>query len=766
MVFALVAVFALVVVFALVTAFALVAVLLFFDLGTGLALVAFLVVFPAFLAVGFLVLVVDFLVIVFLVTQYTPFCKVAVKIVRLGIIYYISPMSLSSKNFTDKQRLDRATALRVLCADMVEAAASGHPGAPLGMADIAEVLWGDFLKHDPAHPQWPNRDRFVLSNGHASALLYSLLHLTGYPLTIDELKRFRQHGSATPGHPEYGCTPGVETTTGPLGQGLATAVGMAIAEKTLSAQFNQPDCSVIDHYTYCFVGDGDLMEGISHEASALAATLELGKLIVLYDSNGISIDGQVENWMSEDVAGRYRAYGWKVIGPIDGHQPAELIAALTDARKTSEEPCIIIANTVIGHGAPTKAGNKSVHGSPLGKDELGHMKQTLQWEHPPFVVPPATYQLWDAKKSGAQAFAQWEETRRAYQTKYPTQYAELLRRESGEMPASYREVVEQSLLRIHQDAEKLATRKSASQALNMLAPHLPELLGGSADLTSSNLTDHKGSIPLHQSSKGNYIHYGVREFSMVAIMNGIALHGGFIPYGGTFLVFSDYARNAIRLAAMMQLKTIFVLTHDSIGLGEDGPTHQPIEHLWSLRLIPQLQVWRPADSFEATAAYHASLSHQGPSVLSLSRQGCAYTQEGDISPTDRLTKVLNGGYTLREAQDPRLILIATGSEVALALELYHSLQKSGVSVRLVSLPCVSRFLASAQSYQQSVIPDTVEKRVVIEAGVSLPWQGVFGTGALVCGVDHFGLSAPASDCYDHVGLTHDTLLAKIQEYIS
>ena len=649
----------------------------------------------------------------------------------------------------------RANALRMLAVDMVEQAKSGHPGAPMGMADIAEVLWRRHLKHDPADPRWPDRDRFVLSNGHGSALLYALLHLTGYDLPIEELRRFRQLHSKTPGHPEFGVTPGVETTTGPLGQGLANAAGMALAERLLAKEFNRPDHAIVDHRTYAFVGDGCLMEGLSHEACSLAGTLGLEKLIVFYDDNGISIDGHVAGWFADDTPKRFEAYGWRVIRDVDGHDAAAVDRALNEAQKSAGKPTLICCKTVIGWGAPSKAGTHDVHGAPLGANETGATRSALSWPHAAFEVPADVRAAWDGRDKGGRQHEAWQRRFDAYASAYPELSAEFLRRMSGALPSDFSEKAGALMETAARAVDPIATRKASQSSLNALATALPELLGGSADLTGSNLTDWTGCRAVGPSQGGNYIHYGVREFGMAAIMNGIALHGGFIPFGGTFLVFSDYARNALRLSALMGLRVIYVFTHDSIGLGEDGPTHQPIEHIASLRLMPNMTVWRPCDLLETAVAWRAAIERiEGPTSLVLSRQNLPQ-QAGTPA---RAADVARGGYVLvkEEGGKPDLVLIATGSEVALAVQARTQLAARGLKVRVVSMPSTSVFDRQSDSYRASVLPNGV-KRIAIEAGASDLWRKYVGLEGAVVGIDRFGESAPAAALYRHFGLTPENV---------
>ncbi|MEM7465984.1 MAG: transketolase [Pseudomonadota bacterium] len=663
-----------------------------------------------------------------------------------------------------RTRRDLANAIRALSMDAVQAANSGHPGAPMGMADISEVLWRDHLKHNPANPNWFDRDRFVLSNGHGSMLLYSLLHLSGYELPLEEIKNFRQLGSETPGHPEYGDTAGVETTTGPLGQGLANAVGMALAEKNLAAEFNTTTHQIIDHYTYVFAGDGCLMEGISHEACSLAGTLGLGKLIMVYDDNGISIDGPVEPWFSDDTQQRFEAYGWQVIANVDGHDAEQVDAALKQAKAESDKPTIICCKTIIGYGAPNKQGTAGSHGAALGEDEIASTREALNWPYDAFEIPDDVYGLWNARDAGQQGEADWQEKLSSYEQAEPAKAAELARRISGELPDEFGTVMENYTRNVQQEAPKVATRKASEQALDAIGPVLPELIGGSADLTGSNNTFWSGSVALRADKPGNYINYGVREFAMTAIMNGMNLHGGYLPYGGTFLVFSDYARNAVRMSALMGLRAIQVYTHDSIGLGEDGPTHQPVEHAASLRLVPNLAVWRPADTVETAVAWQSAVECKtGPSCLLLTRQGLP-TQAREQAALDNIKR---GGYVLLEpASAPTAIIIATGSEVETAVQTATSLNESGAAVRVVSMPCVEAFESQAQDYQQSVLPENITKRVAIEAGIRDYWYKFVGLGGCVIGMDGFGASAPAADLFKHFGLDQPQVEEKIRHYLA
>ncbi len=643
-----------------------------------------------------------------------------------------------------------ANALRFLAIDAVEAAQSGHPGMPMGMADIAEALWRHHLKHNPSDPQWPDRDRFVVSNGHGSMLLYGLLHLTGYDLPIEELRQFRQLHSKTPGHPEYGLTPGVETTTGPLGQGIANAVGMALAEWLLGAEFNRPDAQIVDHRTFAFLGDGCLMEGISHEACALAGTLGLEKLVAFYDDNGISIDGHVGTWFADDTPQRFEAYGWRVIRAVDGHQAEALDQAIEAALVACGRPTLICCKTIIGWGSPNKADSHDAHGAPLGAKEAAATRAALNWEWPPFVIPVDIKTAWNAKARGSEAQAQWDRRFADYAKKYPALAAEFSRRVKADLPADFAERSRQWLAKTAAAHESLASRKASQNAIENLAALLPELLGGSADLTGSNFTNWPGCRAVARGQPGNYVHFGVREFGMSAILNGVALHHGYIPFGGTFLVFSDYARNAIRLAALMRLRTIFVFTHDSIGLGEDGPTHQPIEHAASLRLIPNLDVWRPCDAFETAVAWHVAVERRdGPTCLLLSRQ----VLPAQSHACDDADLVGRGGYILadRPGRRPDLVLIATGSEMGIAMQACAILEQDGIGVRVVSMPSTLRFDRQPEDYRAMVLPAGVP-RLAIEAGVSAFWRKYVGLDGGVLGLDTFGESAPAAALFDYFGL--------------
>jgi transketolase len=646
--------------------------------------------------------------------------------------------------------------------DAVQKANSGHPGAPMGMADIAEVLWQDFLRHNPGNPNWVNRDRFVLSNGHGSMLVYSLLHLSGYDLSIGDLKQFRQLHSKTPGHPEFGYTPGVETTTGPLGQGLANAVGMALAERTLAAQFNRPEFPVIDHRTYVFVGDGCLMEGISHEVCSLAGTLKLGKLIAFYDDNGISIDGEVHEWFADDTAARFTAYGWQVL-KVDGHNAAAIAEAIKAAQANTEQPSLLICKTIIGYGSPNKQGTEGVHGSPLGADEIQATRGALQWEHMPFDIPGEIYQSWDARERGFQQETQWKELFTQYEEEYPELAMELVRRVKRQFYADFEKQADAFIQQCVEKGETIATRKASQNCIAEFGALLPELLGGSADLTGSNLTNWKGSVPVSREASGNYIYYGVREFGMVAINNGIALHGGFIPYGGTFLVFMEYARNAVRMAALMKQQNILVFTHDSIGQGEDGPTHQPVEQIANLRGTPNMAVWRPADAVETAVAWKAALlKRNGPTSLILSRQNLPHLARSASQVND----IAKGGYVLLNcAGRPQAVVIATGSEVSIALEAVKRLQAAGKAVRLVSMPSTTAFDAQDPAWKESVLPSNVRKRVAVEAAHTDFWYKYVGLDGKVVGMTTFGESAPGPAVMKHFGFTADAVVAAVESLL-
>ena len=657
-----------------------------------------------------------------------------------------------------------ANAIRVLAMDAVQAAKSGHPGAPMGMADIAEVLWNRLMRHNPANPDWPNRDRFVLSNGHGSMLIYALLHLTGYELSIEDLKQFRQLHSKTPGHPEYGYTPGVETTTGPLGQGIANAVGMALAEKTLAAQFNRDGHTIVDHHTWVFLGDGCLMEGVSHEACSLAGTLGLGKLIAVYDDNGISIDGEVEGWFTDDTPKRFESYGWHVIAAVDGHDPAAVEAALLAAKVEANRPTLVCCKTVIGKGSPNKQGTESCHGAALGEEEIALTREALGWHHDPFVIPDEVREAWDRRPAGAEMEAEWQQGFDAYRDAHPDLADELLRRLRGELPADFSDHADAYISDCVAAANDVASRKASQQALNALGPHLPELLGGSADLAGSNLTLWSGAKGVSAASaEGNYVYYGVREFAMAAIMNGLALHGGFIPYGATFLIFMEYARNAVRMSALMGQRVLYVFTHDSIGLGEDGPTHQPVEQLTALRATPNLQTWRPADAVESAIAWkHALLRDNGPTAMIFSRQ----TLPHQVDTSEQVEGVHRGGYVLmREQGDLDAIVIATGSEVALAVEAAGRLTQAGRGVRVVSMPCAEVFEVQEAGYREAVLPSDVLARVAVEAGHTDFWYKYVGLDGRVVGMSSFGESAPAEALFKHFGLTADNVVAAVEDVI-
>lgn len=660
-------------------------------------------------------------------------------------------------------RRERANAIRALSMDAVQKANSGHPGAPMGMADIAEVLWRDYLKHNPSNPSFADRDRFIMSNGHGSMLIYSLLHLTGYDLSIDDLKNFRQLHSRTPGHPEYGYTPGVETTTGPLGQGLANAVGFALAEKVLAAQFNRPGHNVVDHHTYVFLGDGCMMEGISHEVSSLAGTLGLGKLIAFYDDNGISIDGEVEGWFTDDTPKRFESYNWQVIRNVDGHDPEEIKIAIETARK-SAQPTLICCKTTIGFGSPNKQGKEDCHGAPLGDAEIALTREALKWNHGPFEIPADIYAEWDAKETGAAAEAEWDQRFAAYSAEFPELANELIRRLSGELPADFSEKAAAYIAEVAAKGETIASRKASQNALNAYGPLLPELLGGSADLAGSNLTLWKGCKGVNaEDASGNYMYYGVREFGMSAIMNGVTLHGGLVPYGATFLMFMEYARNAVRMSALMKKRVIYVYTHDSIGLGEDGPTHQPIEQLTSLRSTPNLDTWRPADAVESAVAWKCALERDdGPSALIFSRQNLQHQTRDAV----QIELINRGGYVLKDCfGEPELILIATGSEVGLAVQAFDKLTEQGRKVRVVSMPCTSVFDAQDAGYKQAVLPLQVSARIAIEAAHVDYWYKYVGLEGRVIGMTTYGESAPASALFEEFGFTLENILGQAEELL-
>lgn len=659
-------------------------------------------------------------------------------------------------------RRELANAIRVLSMDAVQQANSGHPGMPMGMADIAEVLWNDYLKHDPANPAWCDRDRFVLSNGHGSMLLYSLLHLSGYDLSIDDLRSFRQWHSRTPGHPEYAEAPGVETTTGPLGQGLANAVGMALAEKVLAQRFNREGFQVVDHHTWVFLGDGCLMEGISHEVCSLAGTLGLGKLIAFWDDNGISIDGEVKGWFTDDTPARFEAYNWQVIRSVDGHDAAEIQQAIETARAETARPSLICCRTVIGFGAPNKQGTEATHGAPLGAEEVAAARQTLHWPHPPFEIPADIHAAWDARETGARAELAWRQLFSAYSEQYPQLAQEFNRRMAGLLPADWATRATGQIAALQAAGGNVATRKSSQIALETFAPALPELLGGSADLAGSNNTIWSGSVDVNRGDgQGNYVHFGVREFGMTAICNGIGLHGGFIPYNATFLVFSDYARNAVRMSALIPAHNIHVYTHDSIGLGEDGPTHQPVEHVASLRLIPGLEVWRPCDTVESAVAWKCAIENRGrPSALIFTRQNLPHQPRDSV----QIEAIARGGYVLREPPSPAdAVIIATGSEVGLAVKAADQLAAEGIRLRVVSMPNPGLFLQQSEQYRETVLPAALTARVAVEAGVTHYWHVFVGSRGRVIGVDRFGASAPANELFEHYGLTVDKVCQAVRD---
>jgi transketolase len=656
------------------------------------------------------------------------------------------------------QRKELANAIRALSMDAVQKANSGHPGAPMGMADIAEVLWNDHLKHNPGNPDWSDRDRFVLSNGHGSMLIYSLLHLTGYELTIDDLKNFRQLHSKTPGHPEYGYAPGVETTTGPLGQGITNAVGMAIAERSLAAEFNRDGHDIVDHHTYVFLGDGCLMEGISHEACSLAGTLGLGKLIAFWDDNGISIDGHVEGWFTDDTPKRFAAYGWHVVADVDGHDPAALDKAIVEAKEVTDKPTMICCKTTIGYGSPNKAGTHGCHGAPLGDDEVALTRKELGWEYEPFVIPQDVYEGWDAKNKGLRAEAEWNDKFAGYKAAHPELAAEYERRMAGKLPADWTDKAAAFVKSVDEKAESLATRQASLKSIEGFAPLLPEMFGGSADLGCSNLTEWSGYKPMRADTPdSNYVNYGVREFGMSAIMNGLSLHGGFIPFGATFLMFSEYARNALRMAALMKIQSIFVYTHDSIGLGEDGPTHQAVEQIPTLRMIPGMSVWRPCDTVESAVAWQAAIEKQdGPSCLIFSRQGLPYQERS----AEQIASIRKGGYILKDCDGtPDVIIIATGSEVALAMGAAGKLADK--KVRVVSMPSTTVFDAQDEDYRETVLPGNVTARVAVEAAVTGGWYKYVGLDGAVVGIDRFGESAPAGQLFELFGFTVDNVVKAV-----
>jgi len=659
-------------------------------------------------------------------------------------------------------RRELANAIRALSMDAVQKAKSGHPGAPMGMADIAEVLWNDFMHHNPANPEWFDRDRFVLSNGHGSMLIYSLLHLTGYELSMDDLKNFRQLHSKTPGHPEYGYAPGVETTTGPLGQGITNAVGMALAERTLAAQFNREGHHIVDHYTYVFMGDGCMMEGISHESCALAGTLGLGKLVAFWDDNGISIDGHVDNWFTDDTPKRFEAYGWHVVRDVDGHDANSVAKAIHEAKSVNDKPTLICCKTVIGYGAPNLCGSHDCHGAPLGPDEVAATRENIGWKYEPFVIPDEIYAGWDAKDKGAKAEAHWNEKFAAYKAAFPDLAAEFDRRMKGELPADWDKTVAGYIAATNEKAESPATRKASQNAITAYATVLPEFLGGSADLTPSNLTSWPDSKVINRTvADGNYISYGVREFGMSAILNGIALHGGFIPFGGTFLMFSEYARNALRMAALMKIQSIFVYTHDSVGLGEDGPTHQPVEQIPTLRMIPNMSTWRPCDTVETAVAWALAVERKsGPSCLIFSRQGLPH----QTRTAEQIANIKKGGYVLKDCDGtPDAIIIATGSEVALAVGAAEAL--SGKKIRVVSMPSTDAFDAQDAAYRESVLPAAVTKRIAVEAAVTAGWYKYVGLDGKVVGIDRFGESAPDKALFKEFGFTVENVVKAVESII-
>ena len=662
-------------------------------------------------------------------------------------------------------RIQFANAIRALSMDAVQQANSGHPGMPMGMADIAEVLWRDYLKHNPANPAWSDRDRFVLSNGHGSMLLYSLLHLTGYDLPMSELRNFRQLHSKTPGHPEYREAPGVETTTGPLGQGIANAVGMALAEKVLANRFNRDGHEIVDHHTWVFLGDGCLMEGVSHEACSLAGRFGLGKLIAFWDDNGISIDGEVQGWFTDDTPARFEAYGWQVIRNVDGHDPVEIQQAIETARAETERPTLICARTVIGFGSPNKQGTEATHGAPLGADEIAATRKHLGWDHEPFFIPADIQAAWDAREAGNAAEAAWVEKFAAYRSNHADLAMEFERRMSGAMPENWEEAASQIISELQAAGGDVATRKSSQIALNKFGPMLPELIGGSADLAGSNNTIWSGSVDVNEGTEdGNYVYFGVREFGMTAICNGLSLHGGFTPYNATFLVFSDYARNAVRMSALLPVRNIHVYTHDSIGLGEDGPTHQPVEHVASLRLIPNLDVWRPCDTVESAVAWKSALeSTDHPTALIFTRQGLPHQPR----TATQLENVSRGGYVLVEAAgDAEAAIIATGSEVGLAVTAAKELSSQGVNVRVVSMPNPGLFLSQDESYRESVLPSSLTARVVVEAGVTAGWASIAGGQGRIIGVDRFGASAPAGELFKEYGLTVENVSQAVRDSLA
>ena len=663
------------------------------------------------------------------------------------------------------ERKELANAIRALSMDAVQKANSGHPGAPMGMADIAEVLWRDNLKHNPGNTAWADRDRFVLSNGHGSMLLYSLLHLTGYDLSMDELRNFRQLHSKTPGHPEFGETPGAETTTGPLGQGVANAVGMALAEKVLANRYNRGGHNVVDHRTWVFLGDGCLMEGVSHEACSLAGTFGLGKLVAFWDDNGISIDGEVEGWFTDDTPARFEAYGWQVIRGVDGHDPVEIQQAIDTAKAETERPTLICMRTIIGYGSPNKQGTEATHGAPLGEDEVAATRENLGWNYPPFEIPEAIYAAWNARESGASAESEWKARFEAFRSDFAGLAEEFERRMAGRLPDNWQQQTREIIAGLQAEAGNVATRKSSQIALNAFGPLLPELLGGSADLAGSNNTIWSGSVDVNEGTEdGNYVYFGVREFGMTAICNGISLHGGFIPYSATFLVFSDYARNAIRMSALLPAQNIYVYTHDSIGLGEDGPTHQPVEHVASLRLIPNLEVWRPCDTTETAMAWKCAVENSDkPTVLVLTRQGLPHQER----TAEQLENIARGGYVLSStSSEPDALIVATGSEIGLAAEAAKSLSSEGIKVNVVSMPNPGLFMQQEESYRESVLPSKLKARVVVEAGVTAGWASIAGDNGRVLGVDSFGASAPAAELFEYYGLTAENVSQAVRDSLA
>lgn len=667
------------------------------------------------------------------------------------------------KEESNSARQELANAIRMLSVDAVQQANSGHPGAPLGMADIMEVLWNSFLNHNPKNPNWPGRDRFVLSNGHGSMLLYSLLHLTGYDVSIDDIRNFRQFDSKTPGHPEYGYTPGIETTTGPLGQGIANAVGMAAAEQILAAQFNRDGHEVVDHNTYVGLGDGCMMEGISHEACSFAGTLKLGKLTAFYDDNGISIDGEVEGWFSDDTPKRFEAYGWHVVRDVDGHDAAAIEKAILEAQSVTDKPSLLCCKTVIGKGSPNKEGSESCHGAPLGKEEIELTRARLNWPHAAFEIPDNVYAGWDAAEKGAAAEAEWNEKFAAYQSAHPELAAEFNRRIAGELPENWSTIAADFIKSVDEAGASIPSRKASQNAINAYAPVLPELLGGSADLGESNNTvwaNSKSIMP--PSPEGNYVHYGVREFAMSAMMNGISLHAGLIPYGGTFLVFSDYARNGLRMSSLMSLKTIYVFTHDSIGLGEDGPTHQPVEHAASLRVMPNMSVWRPCDAVESAVAWKTAIERNGPTSMLYSRQNLQHQPR----TAEQIENIERGGYILVDTDgEPDAIIMSTGSEVSIATTAAQKLAAEGVKVRVVSMPSTDVFDSQDESYRNHVLPANVDKRLAIEAGVTDLWYKYVGLNGSVIGIDRYGESAPAATLFEHFGFTAEHTITALKKIL-